>query len=111
MKPLAMQPPFAARIDQLIDHQRLQHVSPTGSFARIGQSLGPERVQLQLLPQPTTDPARSPLARTSQAEVLQADLHPVLGGMVWNITTSRVQSQLRRAICGGVEDLDEFGPG
>jgi len=28
----------------------LQHLSPTGSFARVGQALPPELIQLQLIP-------------------------------------------------------------
>src|SRR5260370_23315943 len=64
LKPLPMQPPFAARIDQPIADQGLQNMLPASSLSTIGQTLGPEIIQPQLLVkitgQPTVPPLPSP---------------------------------------------------
>jgi hypothetical protein len=50
VKPLPVQPPFAARIDQSISDQGLQHVQPACPLPRWGQTWRPELIQLKLIP-------------------------------------------------------------
>ena len=52
-KPLAMQAPLAARIQQPVEEQRLEHIQPTGPLAAGRQTLRPKCVQLQLIPKPS----------------------------------------------------------
>jgi hypothetical protein len=49
-EPLAMQPPFAARRDEPVARQHLQHVIPTRALAASRQALGPEAIEPQLTP-------------------------------------------------------------
>src|SRR5580704_1767584 len=61
LKPLPMQPPFAARINESIADQGLQNMLPASSLSTIGQTLGPEIIQAQLLVKITGQPTGSPL--------------------------------------------------
>jgi hypothetical protein len=65
-EPLAMQPPFAARRDEPVGDQHLQHVVPARSFAACRQAFGPETIEMQLAPQDAGEPARAPLARSTK---------------------------------------------
>src|SRR5580693_3985862 len=49
LKPLPMQSPFAARINESIADQSLQNMLPASSLPTVGQTLGPELIQFQLL--------------------------------------------------------------
>ena len=49
-KPLAVQPPFAARRQQAIGNQDEQDLIPARSFATRPQPLRPELIQLQFSP-------------------------------------------------------------
>src|SRR5258708_5355110 len=68
-KPLAVQPPFAARRQQAIGNQHEQDLIPVRSpafregrlFAARPQPLRPELIELQLTPQHQRQPARTPL--------------------------------------------------
>ena len=73
--PLPVQPPFAARIDQPVAGQRFQDVQPRRSLPARRQTLMPEGVKLQLLPEIERQPARAPLPGTVKLELLQAHLH------------------------------------
>ena len=71
--PVPMQPPLAARIDQWVTNQRLQHVQPARALTTRRQPRLPEPIQLQPLPQHPRQPARPPLTRTAQPQRLQLD--------------------------------------
>ena len=72
-----MQPPLAARRDQLIARQRLQDVQPVRALARGRQSLGPKLVQPKLIPKDHRQPTRAPLARPAQPHLAQPDRNHV----------------------------------
>src|ERR1700710_3014884 len=58
-EPLAVQLPLATRRDQPIRQQNLQDLIPPRALAIDRQTLGPEAIQLQLLPQLPGQPART----------------------------------------------------
>ena len=62
-EPLAMQPPFAARRNQPVGGKNLQNLIPPCSFPVRRQAIGPEPIELQLLPQLPGQPAGAPLPR------------------------------------------------
>ena len=68
-KPLAMQPPLAAGLNQPVGDQYQQHLIPPRALAARRQPGRPEAVQLQLLPQLQRQPAGTPLARPAQPEL------------------------------------------
>ena len=71
--PVPVQPPLAARIDQLVAHQRLQHIQPTGALAARPQPRTPKPIQTQPIPQCQRQPTRTPLPWTVQAKILDVD--------------------------------------
>ena len=89
--PLPVQPPFAARIDQTIHPQGLQHMQPVGAFARAAQPGSPECVEFQIVPQPQAKPAGAPLPGFLQTHAVELDMHHGAGQWGWP-----------RAIGGGV---------
>ena len=109
LEPLPMQPPFAARRDQLIARQCLQHVQPARALARRRQRRAPELVQPQLIPQDHRQPARAPLTRAARTHAAQSDRNHVA---VENRrrTVLREQRDLRR-LSRLVEHLDRATPG
>ena len=90
VKPLPMQPPFAARINQPIDRQRLQHMTPARALSPIRQPVAPKLIHLQLIPQVATHPAGTPLPRTPQLKLIQPHLHAVIGRMNRHFPIRRV---------------------
>src|SRR6476646_1187036 len=66
LKPLTVQPPFAARRQQAIGNQYEQDLTPARPLAARPQPLAPELIQLQLPPQQQRQPARAPLPRSAQ---------------------------------------------
>ena len=54
--PVPVQPPLAARIDQLVARQRLQDVQPARALAARRRPGSPEPIQLQALPQNERQP-------------------------------------------------------
>src|ERR1035437_2204492 len=77
LKPLPVQSPLAARVDQTINRQGLQHVTPASPLARVRQTLLPERFQLQLIPQLAPYPAGAPLPGTAQLKLFEPYLHAI----------------------------------
>jgi len=73
IEPLPMQPPFAARRDQLIARQRLQNVQPTRALARGSKRLGAKIVQPKLIPEDHGQPARAPLTWAPHSHPAQPD--------------------------------------
>src|ERR1700719_5326249 len=66
LKPLPMQPPLAARINQSVADQGLQYMLPAYSLPTVGQTVGPELIQPQLLVQFAGQPTGSPLPTQMQ---------------------------------------------
>ena len=73
--PVPVQPPLAARINQLAAHLRLQHIQPARALPAYRQPGSPEPIQLQALPHRQRQPARPPLARPTQPQRLELDPH------------------------------------
>src|ERR1700681_3340167 len=61
LKPLPMQPPFAPWINESIADQGLQNMLPASSLPAVGQTIGPELIQPQLLVKIACQPTGSPL--------------------------------------------------
>jgi hypothetical protein len=61
LEPMAVQPPFAARIDQPIDDQGFEDVQPIRALARRRQERTPEIVQAELGPSSPPTAFRSPM--------------------------------------------------
>ena len=57
--PLAVQPPLAARIDQLVAHQRLQHVQPTSALAARAQPRRPKPIERAQRPKNQSNQAKT----------------------------------------------------
>lgn len=94
--PVPVQPPLAARIDQLVRRQRLQHVQPARPLAARRQPRPPEAIQFQPIPQLQRQPARAPLPRTPNRQL--ADLHPNrLAGQLRSLPILREQGHRLRA--------------
>jgi hypothetical protein len=70
VKPLPVQPPLRSRIDQPVRHQRLQYLQPWRALPRRRQPLAPECIELQLPPQLQAQPARAPLPRPAQLQLV-----------------------------------------
>lgn len=66
IKPMPVQTPFAARVNQTVEDQRLQHQIPACALAAGRQVFEPKGIQAQLPPQLAAQPAGTPLARTTQ---------------------------------------------
>ena len=62
--PVAMQPPLTTGVNELITHLRFQHLQPLRALPTHRQTLLPESVEFQLLPQLERQPTRSPLTGT-----------------------------------------------
>jgi hypothetical protein len=109
-EPLTMQAPFAARRDEPVGDQHLQHVVPARSFAASRQPFGPEAIELQLAPQDAGEPAGAPLARPAQPHLgePQAD-HIVAFGSRAAILGE--QGERARTPVVLVEHFDGLSPG
>src|SRR5271165_3185827 len=73
LKPLTVQPPFAARRQQAVGDQYEQYLIPARPLAAHAKPLAPEQIQLQLPPQQQRQPARAPLPRPAQLQLRQLD--------------------------------------
>src|SRR6202022_3602899 len=85
LKPLPMQPPFAARINESIADQGLQNMLPASSLSTVGQALGPEIIQPQLLVKMAGQPTGSPLPRPMQFHLFEPYLHSKPSGEVGDL--------------------------
>ena len=61
LEPEAVQAPFAARAYQTVNGNHFQNVAPPGSLPPDWQTLRPKVIQVELLPELATQPARAPL--------------------------------------------------
>ena len=75
--PFPMQPPLTARIDQPVDHKRLQHIQPACSLPGGRQPRRPEIIQSQLVPHMARQPTRTPLPRPAQPQATEPDMHHI----------------------------------
>jgi hypothetical protein len=109
MIPEAVQPPLAARIQQPVTAQGLEHMFPVGSLPRTAQSLPPKLIESKLLPQLAKQPAASPLPGPVKLEIAQTHPHPL--GQVRSISCfSREELELLNLILVLVENLDRTNP-
>ena len=65
--PLAMQSPFASRMNQSVTDQRFEYVQPACALAAWQKFTCPITIQLQLFPQKQRQPASAPLSRPLQS--------------------------------------------
>ena len=105
-----MQPPLATRINEPIGHQRLQNMTPTGSFTGIRKPRRPEPIQAQLLVKFTRQPARSPLPRPVQLHRLDPHLHAISLGVLGHAAVGGEQSKLPVSLIVFVQRLDYTPP-
>jgi hypothetical protein len=77
LKPQSVQAPFATGIEQAVNHQCLQDVSPTGAFSTIRQAYLPEVIKPELLVQPAGKPAGAPWPRPMQLHGVQPHLDAI----------------------------------
>ena len=73
--PVPVQPPLAARVDQLVAHLCLQHIQPARALPARRQPRPPEPIQFQSVPERKRQPARPPLPRPMQAQRAHVDPH------------------------------------
>jgi len=104
-----MQPELAARIDQPIHHQQLQHPLPRYGLPLGGQPRIPKLVQPQLAPQLATQPAVAPDSRTMQLHLVELDLNAV-DGVAGNLAVFGEQAQLGEPLLALDEDFQGFAP-
>src|ERR1700756_4279083 len=79
LKPLPMQPPFAARINEPVADQGLQNMLPACSLPTVGQTVGPELIEAQLFVEFAGQPTGSPLSRPMQFHLFEPDPAPKAG--------------------------------
>jgi hypothetical protein len=104
-----MQTKLAARRDQPIHHQQLQHLGPAHAFAPRVQTRAPELCQPQLMPQLAGQPAIAERARTPQFQPAQLDLQTV-DGILRNRPVIRKQTDLLALAPLLVKDLNALAP-
>ena len=75
LKPVPMQSPLAARRQQPIRYQHKQHLIETRALTRSWQSLAPERIESELLPELQAEPARTPLPRPLEPQLRELQAH------------------------------------
>jgi hypothetical protein len=75
VEPMPVQPPLAARIDEPVEHQRLEHLFRARPFAAGRKFFPPKIPEPELLPQLATQPARAPLARPAQRHLPEPQAH------------------------------------
>src|SRR5579871_85424 len=106
---MAMDAQFAARIEQTIDGEQLQHLFPTHRFPAFGQTLLPELIQTQLAPQFTSEPAVAEDARTLQFQAAQSDLDTV-DGIGRKLPVIGKQTHGGEALFGFIEYVERLSP-
>src|ERR1700693_6362901 len=79
LKPLSMQPPLTARINESIADQGLQNMLPASSLSTIGQTLRPALIHPQLFVKLAGQPTGSPLPGPMQFHLFEPDLHSKTG--------------------------------
>src|SRR5215467_13415406 len=80
---MPVQVKLATRRDQPVDYQQLQYFFPPNRFAPFTEAFLPERVQPQLSPELTRQPAASKYTRASQLHLSEPHLNPI-ADTCWN---------------------------
>src|SRR2546430_5522222 len=83
---------------------------PTGLLSGIGQTLSPELIQFELIPQLTGHPASPPLSGPAQLELIQSHLHSIVAGVLGQGSIRRIQRQLPGLPQHRIEHLGRPGP-
>jgi len=109
IKPMAVEPPFAAGLQKPIATEQLEDMFPIGAFARGAEALAPEGVEFELLPQLGEEPAGPPLARVVDFHAVEADLDAV-GRTAGKRTLVAEELELAGLAEGFVEDFDGADP-
>src|ERR1017187_2128810 len=108
--PLPMQSPLAARIDPAVSRQHHQYVPPRGPFSRVLESLAPELIELQLLPQPTKGPTCAPLPWPLELELRQLHLYAHIPRVIGNLTIRWKQREPALLLVLFIKRLDRLHP-
>src|SRR5450631_495830 len=101
---------FTARVEQTIHHQQSQHLLPTNCFTRFRQTLLPELIQTELMPQITGQPATAEGSWPPKFEPTQPHGHAI-HRVGRNLAIIREQTQGGVALLLLVEDLQCLAPG
>ena len=101
---------LAARIDQPVHHEQLQHLRPTDFLAARRQMPLPEMIQLQLTPEFAAQPTVAEGPRAPQLHFAQLDLDGIQG-IKRDRPVFGKQTQCRRALLALVEDFQGLAPG
>ena len=107
--PMPVPAPRAARIDQAIGHQGLEHVQPASTLPTRRQPGRPESIPIKLSPALQGQPAGAPLPRAMQRQLAQADLHDFAIELRSRAVVGEDRHLPRLAVVG--EDLDRPRPG
>jgi hypothetical protein len=104
------QPPFAARSDQPVGRENLQNLIPPRLLPAGWQPIGPEPIELKLLPQLSGQPAGAPLPRALKPHLRQPKLND--GGIARHRLASILREQRQRPSTAGVlvEHFDCLAP-
>ncbi len=105
LEPVAVEPPLAARVEQVVANERLEDVEPVGSLAAPRQARRPEAVEPEIAPQLHGQPAAAPLARTAQAQLVEPNLDGV-GDPRRRSAVIREKTHLLEGIVRLIEHID-----
>jgi hypothetical protein len=108
-EPLPMDPKFAARRNPAVHLEQPQHLLPALGFAALRQSLLPEAIQTQLLPQFARQPAVAERSRPSQFQPAQLHLKAI-DRTLRDFTIVRKQAQRPISLRLFVEDVQRLQP-
>lgn len=70
---MAVQAPFTAGVDEAVKDEGLEDLIPARALAAGWKFFAPERIKTELLPEFAAKPAGTPLTRTLQTHVGEAD--------------------------------------
>ena len=74
-EPVPMQPPLATRRQDPVRHEHKQHLIEARALARGRQSLAPELIESELLPELQAEPACAPLPWPLEAQLRELQAH------------------------------------
>ena len=113
VKPMPVQPPLGAGVDQAIERQGLQHQIPAGPLAPLRQMFAPEGVQAELLPEFASQPAGPPLAGAAQGHGAEPEADHRQGVVRAGCRGQIVRKERHLLRCGIVlaEKIDGLAPG
>lgn len=90
----------------------MQYQIPASAFATRRQTITPEGIQSELLPQLTAEPARAPLPRPAQRHRTETKAHDgqiVIGALHWRIFVWKERDLLRSLVILA-EEIDGLAP-